>query len=279
TLTVEQLTGLRVLLPTNHQTDFVLTVTASSIDGTAVPAFTTAELRVRVPMLLPPMMHTGERVDPHTFGIQPPSIIQTMLPDLHVQLAVRGSSQTIQNAGSQIIGLGSALGEEIQSETFGGIAQGMVDVEHVSRDGVAYSMRLVGENQSRASMAGNSLLLGAESLFNDLAPFSEFNGSTGGDDASGAGGGDGAAQTTTDAGTAGEPVAFQAAATGTDVNEGGESIILRVPGSTALADLGTMPFSEKLAQVAAGRALVREGLADAPNLRPVKAVFHISPRV
>ncbi|MCW5606012.1 MAG: VCBS domain-containing protein, partial [Burkholderiales bacterium] len=259
TLAITQLPGLKVLLPTSHQTDFVLTVTASSTDGAAAPAFTVAALPVKVPVLSPPMISGGERVDPHVFGIQPPAITQVMSPDLHVQLAVRDSSGLVSRLGNQIAGVDSVFGEEIQSETLS-IGQGMTNIEHVSRDGVAFSVGMLSGSQGRARMAGNGLLLGAETLFDDLAPLSSFNGQAAGE-ASGAGEGE-APQPQAMA----DPVFPREIVAGAPTDED----VPRVPERRPVP--GSVSFSERLAQVAIERALVREGLADGAHLRPVKSV-------
>ena len=52
TLTPAQLAGLKILPALTQQTDFTLTVSASSIDGAAAPAIATSSLLVRIPLPL-----------------------------------------------------------------------------------------------------------------------------------------------------------------------------------------------------------------------------------
>ncbi|MEI6722376.1 MAG: hypothetical protein WCO67_16545, partial [Betaproteobacteria bacterium] len=60
TLTPAQQAGLKILPSPTQQTDFTLTVSASSIDGAAAPAITTGTLRVKIP--LPPVLNAPDPI-------------------------------------------------------------------------------------------------------------------------------------------------------------------------------------------------------------------------
>lgn len=195
----------------------------------------------------------GERNDPIIFGSYPPVIEQPMSPDLHVQLAVRDSMDAIREAGEMIDGVGPAFGNEIRSELLK-IVQGMSHAEHVSRNGVAFSQRLIGDAQSRTRGIGNSLIVGAESLFNDFSQFNAFAvpAREAPADAVAAVDGDGASQAIAGA----EPA----------------QLVLPVPGAGAVPVMGAAAFSESITRVALERKLVREGQAGGPVPKSVRAV-------
>ncbi|MGA0571378.1 DUF4347 domain-containing protein [Variovorax sp. VNK109] len=206
----------------------------------------------------------------------PPVIYQPFEPAVFVQLSVAESAQLIQSLSAQIgDGQGIEFGAEIQSELLA-IDQDMTNTQHVSRDGVAFSKQLLAEGQSRARGLGNSMVVGASTLFDDFSPFGPNPVNAGEETAQ-----------TADAGTAGQPV--QAAdASGADTDAGGtaqrdafiadlEALQAEAQASIA-APRGATPFSEQLAAMAGRQGSVKDmSLAAATQkARPVKVPQAVS---
>ena len=267
TMTVAQLSGLKVKLPITQQQDFTLQVSATSTDGAAAPAQTVAPLLVKVPStppingnatndLMGPPGYRGERIEQLIFGTYPPVLGGVMSTDLHVQLAVRESADAIEDAANRIDGLGVAPGDEISSDSLK-IGQGMRHTDHVSRDGVFFSQRLTNSGQSRARGMGNSLIIGAETLFNDFAPFDGRN----------------------------EPAPAEQSSAESDGTVNGQRDNVALPPVAQQDDVevnplpvtdmprGAVAFTRQLAAVAAERQLVREGRAAVPALRVARATL------
>ena len=149
-----------------------------------------------------------------------------------------------------------APGDEISSESLK-IGQGMRHTDHVSRDGVFFSQRLTNSGQSRARGMGNSLIIGAETLFNDFAPFDGRN----------------------------EPAPAEQSSAESDGTVNGQRDNVALPPVAQQDDVevnplpvtdmprGAVAFTRQLAAVAAERQLVREGRAAVPALRVARATL------
>ena len=264
TLTVAQLAGLKILPGVAQQTDFTLQVTATSIDGAAAPAASFAPLLVIVP--LPPRIplspveekksggYYGERHDQVVYATYPPVLGQLMSPDLHVQLAVRESAKAIQQEAAVTDGALDMPGSEVGSESLQ-IGRGMPHSEHVGRDGVEYSKLLLGDSQRRTRGIGNSLVVGAATLFNDFA-------ATGGADLTAL------FTAATDAGTV--PAEKVAAVPAAQADADAATVAVSRVAATSAVPRGAPAFTAALAQAAAGRQLVHEGRTAVPMLKPLR---------
>jgi VCBS repeat-containing protein len=142
----------------------VFSYTITDADGNSA----TARLTITI---LGPDTRTPENVFHGLSTIDPPVIYQPFQPALYVQFAVQDSAEISRMLSAQMgDGLGIPFGAEIQSD-LAGLSQDMTNAQHVSRDGVAFSKQLLAEGQSRARSLGNSLVLGAQTLFDDFSPF------------------------------------------------------------------------------------------------------------
>ncbi len=115
----------------------------------------------------------GDQIFPTIYESDLGQIDQGYTPALFVQLAVRASASDIGALGGELAdGEGSADGSEIKSETISQtLSQGADNAQYVSRQGVAFSVGLLADTQSRTRGAGNSMITGASTLFNDFSPF------------------------------------------------------------------------------------------------------------
>ncbi|MNV04734.1 hypothetical protein D3C71_950390 [compost metagenome] len=121
---------------------------------------------------------TGDQVFPADFGDPSRRIDQSMTPALFVQIAVQESqrlSQMLSGAiAARALGGDRLFGEDRPTDLWGE-PQGVDYAEHVSRDGVAFSLRMVRDVEQTLALRGvtaGKLVDGASPLFGDFDSFS-----------------------------------------------------------------------------------------------------------
>ncbi|BEP69736.1 MULTISPECIES: VCBS domain-containing protein [unclassified Variovorax] len=117
---------------------------------------------------------TGDQVFPADFGDPSRRIDQSMTPALFVQIAVQESqrlSQMLSGAiAARALGGDRLFGEDRPTDLWGE-PQGVDYAEHVSRDGVAFSLRMVRDVEQTLALRGvtaGKLVDGASPLFGDF---------------------------------------------------------------------------------------------------------------
>jgi VCBS repeat-containing protein len=114
----------------------------------------------------------GDRVFPVEYPSQQRTIAQGMAPALFVQFSVQESQRVSQEALASIAArvAGGASYSAFEQDALPGIGQDMRNVQHVSRDGVASSLRLLEDLRQTLALRG----LGAGLPDAGNAPFGEF---------------------------------------------------------------------------------------------------------
>jgi VCBS repeat-containing protein len=240
-----------------------LPVTITVTDDRLPPPSPLMPTQIRASQLSAPIF--GDRVDPVRQPATPFELLRDPTrsapqADL-VQTAVRDAAVAYQRSlGMLASGRGQAENDESLS-TLLNIAPSQPDTEYVARDGVAFSRGLLRDSPG-ARMIDSSLAIGADSLFDDFAPFRPVDGRLVPADADASEDRTGGKQ---------EGVAAEMAA-GSRIDSRPERI-----GLLAMADLSPAPidlppprpaapgFSAQLADVARARALIREGHAPTPT--------------
>ncbi|MES2248006.1 MAG: VCBS domain-containing protein [Pseudomonadota bacterium] len=121
---------------------------------------------------------TGDQVFPADFGDPSRRIDQSMTPALFVQIAVQESqrlSQTLSGAiAARALGGDRIFGEDRPTDLWGE-PQGVDYADHVSRDGVSFSLRMIRDVEQTLALRGvtaGKLIDGASPLFGDFDSFS-----------------------------------------------------------------------------------------------------------
>lgn len=117
----------------------------------------------------------GDQIFPIEYPAQQRSITQGMAPALYVQFSVHESQRVSQEALASVaarVAGGASYGAFDQGEPFG-IGQDMSNVQHVSRDGVSSSLRLLEDLRQSLALRGLGAGLpdGSNALFGDFPGF------------------------------------------------------------------------------------------------------------
>ncbi|WP_162579764.1 cadherin-like domain-containing protein [Variovorax sp. PBS-H4] len=117
----------------------------------------------------------GNQVFPIEYPSQQRVISQGMAPALFVQFSVQESQRVSQEALASIAArvAGGASYSAFEQDTLSGIGQGMSNIQHVSRDGVAASLRLLEDLRQSLALRGLAAGLpgGGNALFGDFPLF------------------------------------------------------------------------------------------------------------
>ena len=231
----------------------VFSYTITDADGST----STAQLVITIRGASPARPLTGDQIFPVDYPNENRRITQGMQPALFVQLAVRWSERLSEAASAAIatrVAGGDATygADDIQSETLR-IPQDMGNVQHVSRDGVAFSLRMLADLRQSLAMRGLGAGLpdGANALFGDFPGFTVP-----------AAEGDGSAPSAAAAPGA-ERIVVPAARPHADARDAADAVdaaalgALAVPGAQASVD-GARSFSQRLALAAGERGSVRD---------------------
>ncbi|MDM0057558.1 cadherin-like domain-containing protein [Variovorax sp. J22G47] len=117
----------------------------------------------------------GDQIFPVQYPSEQRHISQGMTPALFIELSVRESQHTSQSMSARIATrvAGGASRTLIDDIDLFGIRQDMGNVEHVGRDGVGFSLRMLGDVQQALAQRGLGAGLpdGSNALFGDFADF------------------------------------------------------------------------------------------------------------
>ncbi len=119
---------------------------------------------------MPPSSADSYYVPPYDWRLPYPDIRQPFEPALFVLPAVEQARLDLLQIDDETARYGLGFAGEIRAMTLRD-GQGMVPAQYVLTQGVAYSRALSAEAAIQARVAENSLLPGAETLFDDFSPF------------------------------------------------------------------------------------------------------------
>jgi len=192
-----------------------------------------------------------------------------------VQISVQTASREFAEMAAQLVdGQGTTDGNEIKGQTLA-IVQAMGSSEHVSRNGVAFSVKLANDTAGRGRGMGNGLVTGANTLFNDFSSFEPFGvvPQVGGTPVAQAPL-DAGAERVADARETGDPQPAANTEVHAEAEHGEKPALVAAAAKPVLKPLpdqrGAAAFSTRLADVARQRSLIRAGLGQTASAEPIK---------
>jgi hypothetical protein len=139
-------------------------------DGRGGFSTATVTIRALADPYVPPGVDDPYYSQPYDGHLPYPDIRQPFEPALFVLPAVGQAQRDLLQINVETTRYGLGFAGEIRAVTLGD-GLGMVPAQYVLTQGVAYSRALSAEAAIQARVAGNSLLPGAETLFDDFSPF------------------------------------------------------------------------------------------------------------